>query len=110
MAVGCEHPSKLHEACNALQDRLDGENPYVRGRAAEALGLSMRVDDEIPVELNSIPLSEDDAAEFVALRAAFLQTGQDGPTKGITPNGVGTLTSIRGGGNRDDRRGDDTAR
>jgi len=97
VAVGCDHPSKLHEACDALQDRLDDENLYVRGRAAEALGLLMRVDDEIPMEQNLIPPSEDNAAEFVASRAAFLRAGHDSPTQEMTPNGVGTLTSIREG-------------
>jgi len=96
-AVGCDHPSKLHEACDPLQDRLDDENPYVRGRAAEALGLAVRVNDDTAVESDSIPPGEDDAAEFVASRAAFLQGGRDGPTEETIPNGVGMLTSIREG-------------
>ena len=97
VAVGCEHPLKLHEARDALQDRLDDESPYVRGRAAEALGLLAQVDDDISVELDSIPLGEEDAAEFIASRRAFLQTGQNGSPEETATNGVGTLTSIREG-------------
>lgn len=97
VAVGCEHPLKLHEARDALQDRLDDENPYVRGRAAEALGLLAQVDDDMSVELDSIPPGEEDAAEFVASRRAFLQTGTHSPTEETTTNGVGTLISIREG-------------
>jgi HEAT repeat protein len=97
VAVGCEHPLKLHEGRDALEDRLDDENPYVRGRAAEALGILMRVDDDISVRSDSIPLGEDDAATFVASRRALLETGSDNPSEETTTNEVGTLTSIREG-------------
>jgi len=97
VAVGCEHPSKLHEARDTLHDRLDDENPYVHGRAAEALGLLVRVDNDISVDSDSIPPGEDDSADFVVSRRAFLQTGQDSPPEETITEEVGTLTSIREG-------------
>ena len=39
VVVGCEYPANLGEAAKPLQRRLGDANPYVRGRAVEALGL-----------------------------------------------------------------------
>jgi HEAT repeat protein len=39
VVIGCEYPERLAEVVELLQERLDDENPYVQGRAAEGLGL-----------------------------------------------------------------------
>jgi hypothetical protein len=95
VAVGCEHPSKLRVARDVLRDQLGDESPYVRGRAAEALGLLIRAGDDTAVDPDSIAPCEDDAAEFVASRVAFLRAEQGGATEETTTDSVGTLASIR---------------
>lgn len=47
VAVGCESPDALAAVADALRDRADDPDPYVRGRAAEALGLLGRSDGDI---------------------------------------------------------------
>jgi len=49
------------------------------------------------VELDSIPPGEDDAAEFVASRRAFVRTETYSPTEETATDEVGTLTSMREG-------------
>jgi len=57
----------------------------------------VRVDNDISVDSDSIPPGEDDSADFVVSRRAFLQTGQDSPPEETITEEVGTLTSIREG-------------
>jgi hypothetical protein len=97
-AVGCEHPRRLVDGRDALVGRLSDtdENPYIRGRAAEALGILASVDGEGITVPDEIGADGDEAAEFVRLRLAFLRvagTGQSADSSG----GVGTLDSIRSG-------------
>ncbi|MXR40017.1 hypothetical protein GRX01_01410 [Halobaculum sp. WSA2] len=94
-AIGCEHPAKLAPGRDALAARLsdDDEDPHVRGRAAEALGLLTRVSDERGTVSPAIGTDDD---EFVRSRVAFLQeTHDDSPVD--RDDRVGTLESIRDG-------------
>ncbi|ESP89743.1 HEAT repeat domain-containing protein [Candidatus Halobonum tyrrellensis] len=51
VVVGCEHAAKLTSAPEALRERLGDENPYVQGRAAEALGLLAGTDEGVKSDL-----------------------------------------------------------
>ncbi|QAU12027.1 hypothetical protein EKH57_04285 [Halorubrum sp. BOL3-1] len=97
-AVGCEHPTKLSDGRDALAARLSDvdENPYTRGRAAEALGLLEDIDGEEVVVPDEIEADEDEADEFVRSRLAFLRGTQTEQSAGRTDD-VGTLDSLRGG-------------
>jgi len=115
VAVGAVHPGSLADASEALVARLDDSNPYVRGRAAEALGLLAEEDDrdtENPGEdgdedggadVPAIPVTEladlaDSDESFVADRARFamdqhsLEDAPDQSTGGELP---GTIDSVR---------------
>lgn len=96
VAIGCDHPSKLADARDPLGRLLDDESPYVRGRAAEALGLLARVDDADVRAPSRVEPGEGDAAEFVAARARFLDAARKGEAAEPTAGDVGTLASIRG--------------
>ncbi|UIP01377.1 hypothetical protein Hbl1158_15825 (plasmid) [Halobaculum sp. CBA1158] len=98
-AVGCEHPAKLASARDALVSRLtdEGEDPYVRGRAAEAVGLLRRVDGERVSSPDAIDIDDEDAAEFVAPRVAFLRDAREDTAGGDEKRAVGTLASLRSG-------------
>ncbi|MDZ7745891.1 MAG: HEAT repeat domain-containing protein [Halobacteriales archaeon] len=97
-AVGCEHPAKLADGRDALVGRLSDadENPYIRGRAAEALGLLACVDGEGVTVPDEIGADGDEAAEFVRSRLAFLRAAQTEQSVDRT-DGVGTLDSLRSG-------------
>lgn len=97
-AVGCEHPAKLAPGRDALLSRLtdEDEDPYVRGRAAEALGLLCRVDGEPVSSPDAVDTDDEDAVEFVAPRVAFSRdAGED--TSDDEDWAVGTLASLRDG-------------
>ncbi|MBP2249788.1 hypothetical protein J2754_000085 [Halarchaeum solikamskense] len=68
-AIGCEHPDALADARDALGDAIDDDDPWVRARAAEALGLLARSDagDALPDALAT--RRDDDPC--VAARARF---------------------------------------
>jgi hypothetical protein len=95
-AVGCEHPTKFADGRDVLAARLSDadETPYIRGRAAEALGLLERAEGEsVPDEIGA---DGDKAAEFVRSRLAFLRAAQtEQPVDGT--GGIGTLDSLRSG-------------
>jgi len=92
VAVGCEYPGKLADARDALGERLDDRNPYVRGRAAEALGLLAGAEaaDAVPA-VDPIEPDEDPARSFVTERVQFARGGQDAGGD----DGVGTVDAIR---------------
>lgn len=98
VAVGCERPEKLGDGRDALVARLSDvdENPYTRGRAAEALGLLSRADDVRVVVPDELGADGDEADEFVRSRLAFLRGAQTGTPDGRA-DGVGTLNSLRSG-------------
>jgi HEAT repeat protein len=93
VVIGCEHPAKLAAATEALTARLTDDNPYVRGRAAEALGLLARSEttDAAPV-VDEVEPGEDEARSFVTERVQFARGDHD--TEDC--HEIGTLTSIRG--------------
>jgi HEAT repeat protein len=93
VAVGCAHPAKLTDARVALTERLTDESPYVRGRAAEALGLLTRSesDDAVPA-VDEVEPGEDDAQAFVTERVQFARDRDDERYEK-----VGTIESIRHG-------------
>ena len=95
-AIGCVHPDRLAAARDGLTDRLldERETTYVRGRAAEALGLMGRGDDDPPSPPDDIDGDDEDAARFAALRLEFLRTGRTG-NPGDEGREVGTPDSLR---------------
>jgi len=97
-AVGCEHPAKLAEGRAALVDRLSDKNegPYIRGRAAEALGLFGRVDGDCVSPPDTVDIDDEDAAEFVDSRMAFLRGARE-DNSGDDEREVGTLDALRDG-------------
>lgn len=93
VAIGSEHPRKLVEARAALTERLTDESPYVRGRAAEALGLLGRskATDSVPA-VDDVDPGEDEAEAFVTERVQFARARND-----ERYGRVGTIESIRHG-------------
>ncbi|AEH36884.1 HEAT repeat domain-containing protein [Halopiger xanaduensis] len=82
VAIGCERPGALGEASGGLVARVEdeAENDYVRGRAAEALGLLARADgvgaeSESDVEASVLQAEfevlEDADTAFLAERARY---------------------------------------
>ncbi|MFC6766060.1 sister chromatid cohesion protein PDS5 [Natrinema soli] len=93
VAVGCEYPDALSESVTALSERLDDESPYVRGRAAEALGLLARSDSDVTIpDVSSA--ADDDAVSFLADRVRYVIDGDDGPGDAV-PAEIGTIEAIR---------------
>jgi HEAT repeat protein len=95
-AVGCEHPENLSEAAAPLRARLADESPYVQGRAVEAVALLARSGapaDPVP-GLGGV--ADDDAPPFLTDRVRFARASL-GDDTGRTPDGVGTVESIRRG-------------
>ncbi|NLV07997.1 HEAT repeat domain-containing protein [Haloarcula rubripromontorii] len=95
-AVGCEDPAKLAAARAALGDRLsdESEDPYIRGRAAEALGLFGRVDGDYVSPPDAVDVDDEDAADFVASRVAFLRGAREDKS-GDEKREVATLDGLR---------------
>lgn len=96
VAVGCEHPEALSEGVDALADRLADENPYVRGRAAEALGLLVRSDSSSD-SAASVPdvssVTDGDTVPFLVDRVRFANDATDGGSS-IRPE-IGSIGAIR---------------
>lgn len=96
-AIGCAHPATLADGRAALAARLtdDAESPYVRGRAAEALGcLGVATEVSLPA-VDSVALADADAAAFLRPRLTLLRDAAGRPMDGATPADVGTLASLR---------------
>jgi HEAT repeat protein len=92
VAVGSEHPTTLTDARTALTERLTDGNPYVRGRAAEALGLLARSDatDATP-RVDEVEPGEGEAGSFVTERVRFAR----GDRTEADHDGAATVASIR---------------
>ena len=73
VAVGCEYPDGLSAAADALADRAEDPDPYIRGRAAEALGLLGRSDADsfLPEEWGRDSVEPEAAADFLDTRVEF---------------------------------------
>jgi len=93
VAVGCAFPDALSAGADALEDRAADSNPYVRGRAAEALGLLSRggVDLALPEEWGRDAVESDAAADFLDTRVQFALG--DRPAAAV--DGVADTESIR---------------
>jgi HEAT repeat protein len=92
-AIGCQYPGALSDASPAITERLADENPYVRGRAAEALGLLARAEpDEIERSADGIP-TDDGAEPFVSDRLRFARAAIAGDA--LSPDGIGSVDAIR---------------
>jgi HEAT repeat protein len=100
--VGCEYPDRLVDAVDALRARATDADPYVRGRALEALGLlaAAEATDESVIPSDDLPPpgeSDDDTPAFLADRLQFLQSQSSADGPAVVPEAVGTVTSIREG-------------
>lgn len=95
--VGCESPDALADARDELVDRLVDENPFIRGRAAEALGLLIREEiEEASLPDTELAVLENDAESFVTDRVLFAQSASDDQEhSGALPNEIGTVEGIR---------------
>ncbi|MFC6835910.1 HEAT repeat domain-containing protein [Halomarina ordinaria] len=97
VAVGCDHPGGLVARRDVLVDRLDDGDPFVRGRAAEALGLAARAegaDDWLPVSLLETLTDHEEA--FAAERARFALAARADASGEEWPADVGTTEAVRG--------------
>ncbi|MDS0293735.1 HEAT repeat domain-containing protein [Halogeometricum luteum] len=92
--VGCEYPAALVDARAELRARLDDDSPFVRGRAAEALGVSVR-DDTEGTPLPDAELADDEES-FAAERARFALQAANSPSDSVEIAGdIGTVEGIR---------------
>lgn len=94
VVTGCACPERLTDAREALKSRLEDKNPYVCGRAAEALGLlaGTGAGESFPrAQLEA--LTADD--EFVAKRAQFALTQYHGEELGNESTGIASTDAIR---------------
>lgn len=91
--VGCERPDAAAELADALADRLTDESPYVRGRAAEALGAAAPAAESSSLRDELSDLTGDEES-FVADRARFAVCRLDGEDEHPTES-VGTVGAIR---------------
>jgi len=94
VVIGCARPEQLTDAREPLLACLDDENPYVRGRAAEALGLlaSAATEPAVPAE-RLAALTADD--EFVEDRIQFALSQHRGEETGDTAANIATRDAIR---------------
>ncbi|ESP87477.1 HEAT repeat domain-containing protein [Candidatus Halobonum tyrrellensis] len=102
VAVGCERPTALDAARDALVGALDDDCPQVRGRAAEALGVLARADADglDPSTRDALAALRDDGTAFVAERAAFAvridgDTADAADAADETPDRVGSVAAVR---------------
>ncbi|WP_323740454.1 hypothetical protein [Halegenticoccus tardaugens] len=97
VVIGCEYPAKLADVSDAIAARLADENPYVRGRAAEALGLLLRSGpDDATVSADDMS-DADEEESFVADRLRFARNAfaEESP-EALRPDEIGTIDAIRG--------------
>ncbi|WP_435197466.1 HEAT repeat domain-containing protein [Natronomonas sp. EA1] len=99
VVVGCEYPDKLAEAAEPLQGRLGDENPYVQGRAAEALGLLATSETAAGAEFDPDDGAgtHEDPPTFLTDRLSFCQRQVASDQSADAPEGVGTIEAIRDG-------------
>ncbi|AUV80858.1 hypothetical protein C2R22_03600 [Salinigranum rubrum] len=103
VVVGCTHPGKLAGAEAALRERLTDGSPYVRGRAAEALGVlagsGVEVESDSPLDDTDTDTDTeaDEPPSFLTDRVRFCRRRLADGQSGSTPAGVGTVESVRDG-------------
>jgi len=102
--VGCDSPDALAAVRGALSARLVDENAFVRGRAAEALGLlaGERGDrrdhgESVAVPDSALGAESEEETAFAAERVGFLRASMEGDTAAAasTVEDVGTLAGVR---------------
>jgi hypothetical protein len=98
VAVGCDHPDALSAHAGTLAELLGDDNPYVGGRAAEAVGLAAHGGGETAVSaldtVDAESVDNDAAAEFLQDRLRFAASGVEDGQKIDAPEGVGSLRTI----------------
>lgn len=99
VVVGCEYPEKLSGAAEPLRERLGDENPYVQGRAAEALGLLAASGTDVgsAFDPDGVAATHEDPPTFLTDRLSFCRRQLAGDKSKDAPEGVGTIESIRDG-------------
>jgi len=97
VVIGCAEPAKLDDATAALRERLDDDSPYVRGRAAEAVGLLAGSDvaTEWTPDIVATAVEDDDAPSFLTDRVRFCRGQLTAEQSGSAPDGVATVESVR---------------
>jgi len=96
LAVGCDTPESLTDADAALERRLADDNPYVRGRAAEALGVLAR-DTAAEFPASTLEGLLDDDSEFVRRRVQFALEAVDDATETDSFDRIGSIDAVRDG-------------
>jgi hypothetical protein len=99
VVVGCDYPERLAEAVEPFQERLGDENPYVKGRAAEGLGLLATSETDVgsDPDLDGVTGDDDDQPTFLTDRLGFCRQQLDTDQSGRVPDRIGTIDSIRDG-------------
>jgi uncharacterized protein YjbI with pentapeptide repeats len=88
--------ARLADAAAALAGRLSDENPFVRGRAAEALGLLARAEGDGALPESTLEALAADDDSFVADRALFALDARADPCEDRRrPEEVGNLDGVR---------------
>lgn len=106
LAVACARPERVDPVRSLVVDRLDDESPYVRGRAAELLGVlgPNRSDDDDPPALSPSADAEADGYRFEAARTGFTRVrlagcgvdrNDDAPESSFGPDSLGTVDGVR---------------
>jgi len=84
VVLGCAYPRKLDDATTPLRERLDDDNPYVQGRAVEALGLlagsDVTTDRDFDIVVSAV--EDEDALSFLTARVRFCRRQLSGEQSG----------------------------
>lgn len=98
-AVGCEQPEQLSDVEGTLRERTTDENPYVRGRAAEALGLLAGSNVRVATSLDpgDVDAEADEHPSFLVDRLDFCRRQFTESGTGAISENLGTIDSIRDG-------------
>ncbi|OYR59179.1 HEAT repeat domain-containing protein [Halorubrum halodurans] len=100
VVVGTEHPERLSVAAEAFRTRAsEDESPYVRARAAEALGTIVRSGSPVDPapDLDAVESTFDDPPSFLTARVEFLREVLHEGGSGKRPDDPGSVESIREG-------------
>ncbi|WP_435197441.1 HEAT repeat domain-containing protein [Natronomonas sp. EA1] len=100
VVIACAFPDALTEAAGPLSERLTDPNPYVAGRAAEALGVLAPAGIEADAapdieEIEAIEASHESPPAFLTDRLAFYRGQVDSPSEPV--DGLGTVSAVREG-------------
>ncbi|MBV0902924.1 HEAT repeat domain-containing protein [Haloarcula salina] len=99
VVIGCEHPAEQADAEGMFRALLTDVNPYVQGRAAEALGLlaESTVAVEVGSVLDDIIAEDEETSSFLTDRVRFCRQHLAGEPCESAPAEVGTIKSIQDG-------------